>query len=108
MLYNATGMVVVVQEFVLGEYDAEATAAHERNFVDTLTGWKNPSRRYHAHIYTNGTKCDVTNETRETEVRFECLEPSEMVIRVAELSTCKYALTIRCEKDIPLEDYLNF
>lgn len=24
--------------------------------------------RYHAHLHTNGTKCDLTNEPRETEV----------------------------------------
>lgn len=25
--------------------------------------------RYHAHVYTNGTVCDLTNQPRETEVR---------------------------------------
>lgn len=50
-----------------------------------LEKWKliitlNASYRYHAHQYTNGTVCDLTNQPRETEVRsfwiplrFHCL-----------------------------------
>ncbi|KAF4346868.1 hypothetical protein G4B88_018407 [Cannabis sativa] len=59
----------VVQEFILGEY--------------------------HAHQYTNGTLCDLTNQPRETEVRFVCSEPRAMISSLTELSTCKYALTVR-------------
>ncbi|PWA46982.1 hypothetical protein CTI12_AA354420 [Artemisia annua] len=57
---------------------------------------------YYAHIYSNGTICDLTNEPREAEVRFECSEPCEMVMSVEELSTCKYALTIQCDQDFPI------
>ncbi|KAH8481737.1 hypothetical protein H0E87_029287 [Populus deltoides] len=53
------------------------------------------SVRYHAHQYTNGTICDLTNEPRETEVRFVCSEPRAMISSVIELSTCKYALTVQ-------------
>lgn len=89
----------VVQEFVLGEYDAEATAAYNRNLSDISTlkdpRSKDASQRYHAHQYTNGTTCDLTNEPRETEVRFVCSEPRAMISSITELSTCKYALTIQ-------------
>lgn len=90
----------VVQEFVLGEYDAEATAAYNQNLSDVSTlkdpRSKDASQRYHAHQYTNGTTCDLTNEPRETEVRFVCSEPRAMISSITELSTCKYALTIQC------------
>ncbi|KAL4564054.1 hypothetical protein LXL04_028104 [Taraxacum kok-saghyz] len=89
----------VIQEFVLGEYDAEATAAYNHNLSDISTlkdpRSKDASQRYHAHQYTNGTTCDLTNEPRETEVRFVCSEPRAMISSITELSTCKYALTIQ-------------
>ncbi|KAL5547713.1 hypothetical protein UlMin_002944 [Ulmus minor] len=89
----------VVQEFILGQYDAEATAAFNENLSDIAT-IKDPrssdaSQRYHPHQYTNGTLCDLTNQPRETEVRFVCSEPRAMISSFTEVSTCKYALTIR-------------
>ncbi|XP_017983176.1 PREDICTED: protein OS-9 homolog isoform X2 [Theobroma cacao] len=90
----------VVQEFVLGVYDEEATAAFNQNLSDISTlkdpRSKDASQRYHAHQYTNGTTCDLTNQPRETEVRFVCSEPRAMISSITELSTCKYALTIQC------------
>ncbi|CAL5186895.1 unnamed protein product [Lathyrus oleraceus] len=88
----------VVQEFVLGVYDPEATAAFNQNLSDIST-FKDPrskdaSQRYHAHQYTNGTVCDLTNKPRETEVRFVCSEPRAMISSITEISTCKYALTV--------------
>ncbi|MBA0788411.1 hypothetical protein Gotri_027273 [Gossypium trilobum] len=89
----------VVQEFVLGVYDEEATAAFNQNLSDISTlkdpRSKDASQRYHAHQYTNGTQCDLTNQPRETEVRFVCSEPRAMISSITELSTCKYALTIQ-------------
>ncbi|KAK8655025.1 hypothetical protein V6N13_107617 [Hibiscus sabdariffa] len=88
-----------VQEFVLGVYDEEATAAFNQNLSDISTlkdpRSKDASQRYHAHQYTNGTLCDLTNQPRETEVRFVCSEPRAMISSITELSTCKYALTIQ-------------
>ncbi|KAM7508276.1 hypothetical protein LguiA_018729 [Lonicera macranthoides] len=90
----------VVQEFVLGVYDAEATASYNQNLSDISTlkdpRSKDASQRYLAHQYTNGTMCDLTNQPRETEVRFVCSEPRAMISSITELSTCKYALTIQC------------
>ncbi|MBA0645768.1 hypothetical protein Goklo_013824 [Gossypium klotzschianum] len=89
----------VVQEFVLGVYDEEATSAFNQNLSDISTlkdpRSKDASQRYHAHQYTNGTQCDLTNQPRETEVRFVCSEPRAMISSITELSTCKYALTIQ-------------
>ncbi|XP_062149611.1 protein OS-9 homolog isoform X1 [Alnus glutinosa] len=89
-----------VQEFVLGEYDAEATAAFNQNISEISTledpRSKDASQRYHAHQYTNGTLCDLTNEPRQTEVRFVCFESRTMISSITELSTCKYALTVQC------------
>ncbi|XP_059635189.1 protein OS-9 homolog [Cornus florida] len=89
-----------VQEFVLGVYDPEATAAYNQNLSDIST-LKDPrsrdaSQRYHAHQYGNGTICDLTGQPRETEVRFVCSEPRAMISSITELSTCKYALTVQC------------
>ncbi|CAH9076126.1 unnamed protein product [Cuscuta epithymum] len=90
----------VVQEFVLGYYDSEATTAYNGNQSDISTlkdpRSKDASQRYHAHLYTNGTICDLTNQPRETEVRFVCSEPRAMISSITELSTCKYALTVHC------------
>ncbi|XP_044472217.1 protein OS-9 homolog [Mangifera indica] len=90
----------VVQEFVLGVYDEEATAAFNQNLSDISTlkdpRSKDASQRYHAHQFTNGTICDLTNQPRETEVRFVCSEPRAMISSITELSTCKYAITIQC------------
>ncbi|KAL3642946.1 Protein OS-9 [Castilleja foliolosa] len=89
----------VVQEFILGVYDKEATEANNQNLSDISTlkdpRSKDASQRYHAHIFTNGTRCDLTNEPRETEVRFVCSEPRAMISSITELSTCKYALTFQ-------------
>ncbi|KAK2993537.1 hypothetical protein RJ640_007369 [Escallonia rubra] len=89
----------VVQEFILGEYDVEATADFNQNLSDISTlkdpRSKDASQRYHAHLYTNGTTCDLTNQPRETEVRFVCSEPRVMISSITELSTCKYALTVQ-------------
>ncbi|XP_056860770.1 protein OS-9 homolog [Raphanus sativus] len=82
----------IVQEFSLGKYDAEATAAFNQNVSDVST----MKERYHSHIYTNGTTCDLTGTPREVEVRFVCAETRAMVTSITELSTCKYALTVQC------------
>ncbi|KAL5697828.1 Protein OS-9 [Ranunculus cassubicifolius] len=88
----------IIQEFVLGVYDEEATLAFNQNLTDVSIlkdpRSKDASQRYHAHQYTNGTKCDLTNEPRETEVRFVCSESRAVISSVTELSTCKYALTL--------------
>ncbi|KDP30206.1 hypothetical protein JCGZ_16988 [Jatropha curcas] len=90
---------MVAQEFVLGFYDEEATAAFNQNLSEISTlkdpRAKDASQRYYVHQYTNGTMCDLTNQPRETEVRFVCSEPKARISSITELSTCKYAITIQ-------------
>ncbi|XP_073132469.1 protein OS-9 homolog [Henckelia pumila] len=90
----------VVQEFILGVYDSEATEVYNQNLADVSTlkdpRSKDASQRYHVHLFTNGTVCDLTNEPRQTEVRFVCSEPRATISSITELSTCKYALTFQC------------
>ncbi|KAF8110251.1 hypothetical protein N665_0086s0087 [Sinapis alba] len=81
----------IVQEFTLGKYDPEATAAFNQNVSHAST----MKERYHSHIYTNGTTCDLTGTPRQVEVRFVCAETRVMVTSITELSTCKYALTVQ-------------
>lgn len=83
----------IVQEFFLGTFDPEATAAFNQTVSDAST---DASQRYHSHVYTNGTTCDLTGSPREVEVRFVCAETRAMVTSITELSTCKYALTVQC------------
>lgn len=91
----------LLQQFVLGVYDERATEALHQNSPD-VSLQKDPrsktaAQRYHAHIYTNGTICDLTNEPRETEVRFMCSESNRALIHsIKEVSTCKYALVVQC------------
>lgn len=59
------------------------------------------NQRYHAHAFTDGTKCEdvgaAYSETRRTsEVRFVCAEDgSEGLSGVEEPATCRYVLTFR-------------
>eukprot|EP00252_Welwitschia_mirabilis_P010644 TRINITY_DN2403_c0_g1_i2.p1 TRINITY_DN2403_c0_g1~~TRINITY_DN2403_c0_g1_i2.p1 ORF type:complete len:233 (+),score=48.06 TRINITY_DN2403_c0_g1_i2:237-935(+) len=91
----------VVQEFILGVYDEKATEAIHQNSPD-VSVQKDPrsktaAQRYHAHVYKNGTICDLTNEPRETEVRFVCSQSNRALIQsVKEVSTCKYQLMVQC------------
>nr|XP_027192290.1 uncharacterized protein LOC101505731 [Cicer arietinum] len=90
-------IILVVQEFVLGVYDPEATAAINQNLSDISTlndpRSKDASQRYHAHQYTNGTTCDLTDKSRETEVRFVCSEPRAMISSITDfnLQVCTYS-----------------
>ncbi|KAI0502215.1 hypothetical protein KFK09_017162 [Dendrobium nobile] len=88
------------QEFFMGIFDPVATADFNQNQSDP-TLLKDPrskdaSQRYHAHLYTNGAICDLTNQPRETEIRFICSEPSVVISSIKEISTCKYAITVQC------------
>ncbi|CAN6177370.1 unnamed protein product [Urochloa humidicola] len=89
----------VIQEYVLGEYDNEATTAYHENSTsesaDDDHHVKDISKRYHVHLYTNGTVCDLTDIPRETEVRFVCSEPTVLISSIKEISSCKYVVTIQ-------------
>ncbi|KAJ1260097.1 hypothetical protein BS78_10G206100 [Paspalum vaginatum] len=89
----------VIQEYVLGEYDDDATAAYHENITSELADddhhVKYISKRYHVHLFRNGTVCDLTDIPRETEVRFVCSEPTVLISSIKEISSCKYVVTIQ-------------
>ncbi|OEL27873.1 Protein OS-9-like protein [Dichanthelium oligosanthes] len=89
----------VIQEYVLGEYDNDATTAYHENSTSEFAGddhhVKDITKRYHVHLYTNGTVCDLTDIPRETEVRFVCSEPIVLISSIKEISSCKYVVTIQ-------------
>ncbi|MQL92425.1 hypothetical protein Taro_025044 [Colocasia esculenta] len=88
------------QEFILGEFDPEATAVFNQNHSEISTlkdpRSKDASQRYHAHLFTNGTACDLTDQPREAEIRFVCSESAVQISSIKEVSTCKYAVTVQC------------
>ncbi|XP_045548089.1 protein OS-9-like [Salmo salar] len=52
-------------------------------------------KRYHSQSYVNGSKCDLNEGPRETEVRFVCEEGSGVyVASVDEPQSCRYVLTV--------------
>lgn len=87
----------ITQEFILGQYDEKATAELHRNseevFLQKDPRSQTAAQRYHAHLHTNGTKCDLTNEPRETEVRYVCSDSGQLLIRsIKEAPSCKYTV----------------
>lgn len=88
----------VIQEYVLGEYDPDATDAYHENHTSESADEdhvKDTSKRYHVHLYTNGTVCDLTDIPRYTEVRFVCSEPTVLISSIKEISSCNYVLTVQ-------------
>ena len=60
-------------------------------------------RSFHAHVFANGTACDLTGEPRSTEVRFVCAPEASaapapgaahFIESVKEPVTCHYVLTL--------------
>ena len=123
---------VVVSEYVLGRFDEAATARLHEEAGQPFSEEASPtgaalrcacaptrllrrvltrharfaaSRSYHAHVFANGTACDLTGEPRSTEVRFVCAPeagaaqagvatPAHFIESVKEPVTCHYVLTL--------------
>ncbi len=125
-------MCAQVAEYVLGKYEEDATAQRHADAAQPFMEEASPTgaatrcalqrsaacgscialiaclRRFHAHVFTNGTPCDLTGEPRSTEVRFVCPpeggaavataaagEPpaAHFIESVKEPTTCRYVLT---------------
>jgi hypothetical protein len=93
----------------------QATAARERPRSAHAAWFLTAARvrnacSFHAHVFTNGTPCDLTGEPRSTEVRFVCAPDSgagstsaatapgealaaHFIESVKEPTTCHYVLT---------------
>lgn len=70
-----------------------------------LTCARRPARSFYAHLFANGTACDLTGEPRSTEVRFVCAPDAgaapaggamatHFIESVKEPVTCHYVLTL--------------
>jgi len=78
-------------EFVLGAYSS--VTAHDPDIIEVDESTKDGGTYYVQH-YIDGTKCDVTGEPRQVEVRFYCAADSlNLLASIKEKSTCKYIAT---------------
>jgi hypothetical protein len=95
---------IVTSEFSLGKWKLEKdwhlhvdedNSKLKRFFY--LNNASNPETSFLRAIYTDGSKCDLTNTPRETEVVFRCNEEisGAKMIGISEISTCKYQLDIQ-------------
>ena len=51
---------------------------------------------YHAHVFTEGTPCDLTDLKRQTEVRLTCAPNGvNVIVGIEEPSTCRYVFTFQ-------------
>jgi protein OS-9 len=125
---------VVVSEYVLGRFDEGATAQLHAQAGQPYSEEATPTgaatrcarapacarlrplragcsrahaapRSFHAHVFANGTACDLTAEPRSTEVRFVCAPEAGAAVAagaaaahfiesVKEPVTCHYVLTL--------------
>ncbi|XP_050714455.1 protein OS-9-like isoform X2 [Eriocheir sinensis] len=80
---KASGPIII-----LGKYESEY---NWKNSSET----KNRLQRFHSQFYVNGTKCDLTGESRRTEVRFHCEDGvGDYIQRVDEPESCRYVVTV--------------
>ena len=85
----------VTNEYNLGVFHAEETEliAESRRKDESATPGAPP---YHAHVFTEGTPCDLTDLKRQTEVRLTCAPNGVNVIAsIEEPSTCRYVFTFQ-------------
>ena len=87
----------ITGEFSLGEYDARATKElHvQQGHFPEAPGATGSNERFHAHVFTGGTSCDLTDLERQTEVRFVCAPAGGVnaITAIKEPATCKYTFT---------------
>jgi len=67
---------------------------------DPARGEESEKMSYHPEWYSNGTKCDLTNELRTTEVRYICNEAAvqEFIGDIFEPKSCEYTVVIHTAK----------
>lgn len=82
---------VLSSEYSLGVYEGEPAE------TDTMQGSMGEanSGKYVKQLYTHGDACDLTGQTRQTEVRYSCGEGGqEAILSIKEPSTCHYVLNV--------------
>ena len=91
----------VLSEFMLGLFSEAETAAAA---AASPPPGSPAAARYHVHVFSEGTPCDITGKRRSTEVRFLCapegsqaaavvLAGGSFIESIKEPSTCTYVLT---------------
>ena len=94
----------VTNEYTLGVYHPGLTkeAEKDRTAVDRSSRTAGDvvgtasGEPYHAHVFTEGTPCDLTTLKRRTEVRFTCAPNGVNVIAsIEEPSTCSYVFVVQ-------------
>jgi protein OS-9 len=87
----------VTNEYNLGVFHAEETesiAESRRNDESATPPGGAPP--YHAHVFTEGTPCDLTDLKRQTEVRLTCAPNGvNVIVGIEEPSTCRYVFTFQ-------------
>ncbi|XP_076818274.1 uncharacterized protein LOC143464337 [Clavelina lepadiformis] len=80
----------------LGNFESDFDWNDEKQIKEKMFK-RSHVQRYHTQYYTNGTKCDVINHKRDTEIRYYCDESATeaYIERVDEPSTCSYIITVR-------------
>ncbi|CAI5463563.1 unnamed protein product [Closterium sp. Yama58-4] len=88
----------VTMDFVLGRYSARESLRAQRRLEATAAAAAaggDAGKRYHVHVYTNGTACDLTGAGRRTEVRHVCEEGAQTFMgTIKEGPTCEYELAL--------------
>jgi len=65
-----------------------------------MDSWGQSNKTYQPQWYTNGSKCDLTGRSRQTELRFVCNEAAtqELVGDIFEPQSCEYTIVIHTSK----------
>eukprot|EP01026_Neomeris_dumetosa_P005958 TRINITY_DN11830_c0_g1_i2.p1 TRINITY_DN11830_c0_g1~~TRINITY_DN11830_c0_g1_i2.p1 ORF type:complete len:336 (-),score=23.86 TRINITY_DN11830_c0_g1_i2:224-1231(-) len=93
---------VLMSEYFLGAYNKSqdlnwTSVMHNQYNSEQISGKAGDSTQYVSLQYDQGENCDLTNEPRETEVRFACrpdLPDKNTIVQIKEPSTCKYVMII--------------
>ncbi|GFT00165.1 protein OS-9 [Nephila pilipes] len=86
---------IIGQVITLGLYDSD----YDWNNDTDQEKFKHVKQRYHSQLYVNGTKCDLTGQPRNAEVRLYCEEDAgDYIYRVDEPGTCSYIITIHTSR----------
>ncbi|XP_067131346.1 protein OS-9-like [Centruroides vittatus] len=94
--YHVEDSKIVGQVITLGLYDSDFDWDNETNKDKSS---ENRQKRYHSQYYNNGSKCDLTGQPRNAEIRFFCEEDSgDYIHRVDEPGTCSYLITVHTSR----------
>ncbi|KAG8201317.1 hypothetical protein JTE90_016796 [Oedothorax gibbosus] len=86
---------ILGQVITLGLYESEFDWLNETN----KDKFRHITQPFHSQWYVNGTKCDLTGQPRNAEVRIFCKpDAGDRIHRVDEEETCSYIITIHMSR----------